>query len=86
MGDNREMSLTMYTTTWCPDCRRAKRFLQEHQVEFREIDVETDPGLAALITEKNGGKRKVPTFDHDGHWFHCSPYNPAILKRELDLS
>lgn len=80
------MALKMYTTTWCPDCHRAKRFLRERGIEFEEIDVEATPGAVTLIVEKNGGKQRVPTFDCNGHFFHCSPYDPAILKRELHLS
>jgi 5,10-methylenetetrahydrofolate reductase len=30
-------SITMYTTNWCPDCRRAKNFLKERGVSFREV-------------------------------------------------
>lgn len=78
--------LKMYTTTWCPDCRRAKRFLAQRQVAFEEINIEDTPGAAELVIERNQGKRKVPTFDHGGRFFHCSPFDPAILERELDLN
>lgn len=78
--------LKMYTTTWCPDCRRAKRFLTERQVAFEEINIEEVPDAAHLVTERNRGRRKVPTFDHNGHFFACSPFNPAQMRRELGLS
>ena len=29
--------VVIYSTTWCPDCRRAKNFLKDRGVEFREI-------------------------------------------------
>ena len=32
--------IRMYTTTWCGDCRAAKRFLRERNVPFEEINVE----------------------------------------------
>ena len=75
----------MYTTTWCPDCRRAKRFLAEHGIAVEEINIEHSPDAAALVAASNQGKRKVPTFDHEGRFFHCSPFDPAILRRELQL-
>ncbi len=28
--------ITIYTTGWCPDCRRTKSFLKERGVEYRE--------------------------------------------------
>lgn len=78
--------LKMYTTTWCPDCRRAKRFLSERGVTAEEINIDETPGAAELVTEHNKGLRKVPTFDLDGHFFHCSPFDPEILRRELKLT
>lgn len=75
----------MYTTTWCPDCRRAKKFLDSRGIAFEEINIERVAGAADLVVQHNHGKRKVPTFDRDGHFFHCSPYDPAILIRELGL-
>ncbi|MGH9480583.1 MAG: glutaredoxin family protein [Terriglobales bacterium] len=76
----------MYTTSRCPDCRRAKRFLSERGVAFEEVNIEETPGAAELVFARNQGLRKVPTFDRDGHFFHCSPFDPAILRRELNLN
>ena len=78
--------LKMFTTTWCPDCRRAKRFLAERQVAFDEINIEETPGAAELVMASNQGKAKVPTFEYEGRFFACSPYDAAILRRELNLS
>lgn len=77
--------LKMYTTHWCPDCRRAKRLLAESQVPFEEIDIENDPGAEAWVIERNQGKRRVPTFDLNGRSFACSPFDPQLLRRELGL-
>jgi len=78
--------IKMYTTTWCPDCRRAKSFLKDRHVEFEEINIEDVDGAAELVMEMNAGKQKVPTFDVDGRFFHCSPFNPQILRDELGLN
>jgi len=40
------MKLLLYSAFWCPDCRVAKRFLQERRVAFTEIDIENTPGAA----------------------------------------
>ncbi len=53
--------LTMYTTTWCGDCRRAKRWLDAHGVPYREIDIERDEQAMARVLALNGGYRSVPT-------------------------
>ena len=68
------MSLVVYTASWCRDCRTAKRFLEEHQVPFTEIDIEETPGAADEVLE-HVGKRAIPQFVIDGKW--VQPYKPG---------
>lgn len=75
----------MYTTTWCSDCYRAKWFLKENQVDFEEINIEYVAGAEEFVMGANSGRRRVPTFEIDGRTFHCSPYDPNKLARELGL-
>jgi len=79
-------NVTMYTTTWCPDCRRAKTFMKARGIEFREINIEIDDAAEDLVLEANKGKRKVPTFEVAGRYFACSPFNAAQLANELGIS
>ncbi|MGH9413349.1 MAG: glutaredoxin family protein [Terriglobales bacterium] len=79
--------LKLYTTTWCPDCHRTKRFLADHGIAFEEIKIEQVDGAADWVAEHNQGKYKVPTVDcGDGHIFACSPFDARILRRELSLA
>jgi glutaredoxin len=68
------MSLVVYTAPWCRDCRAAKRFLQEHQVPYTEVDIEETPGAADEVID-NVGKRAIPQFVLDGKW--VQPYRPG---------
>ena len=77
--------ILMYSTPWCGDCHRAKQFLSERGVAFREINVDEDPDAEELILKVNDGRRKVPTFDVDGRYFACSPFDPYLLSRELNI-
>ncbi|MEA2595591.1 MAG: thioredoxin reductase [Thermomicrobiales bacterium] len=52
----------MYTTSWCPDCFVAKRYLRQLGVDYEEIDIEETPGAAELVETWSGGYRTVPTF------------------------
>lgn len=79
------MNIRVYTTSWCPDCRRAKRFLQEHQLSYEEFDIETDAQAAEFVMQANNRKRKVPTFDVEGRVFQCSPFSAHKMKQELGL-
>jgi len=77
--------ILMYSTPWCGDCRRAKQFLTERGVKYREINVDEDPDAEDLILKVNNGRRKVPTFEVGGRYFACSPFDPYLLSRELDI-
>ena len=79
------MNIRIYTTSWCPDCRKAKKFLEENHLPFEELDIEADLRAAKFVKSANQGKRKVPTFDVDGRIFSCSPFKAEDLKKELGL-
>jgi mycoredoxin len=55
-------NITMYSTTWCGDCRRTKQFLIGQGVAFNEIDIDTNPDAAAQVISWSGGRRVIPTF------------------------
>jgi len=77
--------VTIYGTPWCGDCRRAKRFLQERGVTFREVNIDEAPDAEKLVLEVNKGLRKVPTLEVEGRYFSCSPFDPYRLADELKI-
>jgi mycoredoxin len=86
MGSERSMEIvTIYTTRWCPDCRRAKSFLKERGVEFREVNIEGDPAAEEIVIKANQGKRKVPTLEFGGRYFACSPFDAEQLAEDLNI-
>ncbi len=77
--------VTLYTTRWCPDCRRAKYFLRERGVDYREVNIEEDETAEAIVLNANRGKLKVPTLKVGDRYFACSPFNPVQLANELGI-
>ncbi len=77
--------VTIYSTGWCPDCRRVKNFLKERGVEFREVNIEEDKDGEDLVIRVNHGKRKVPTLKVGERYFACSPFSAQRLANELNL-
>ncbi len=75
--------VVVYSTSWCPDCRRTKKWLSEHRIEFEEIDVEANPQANELITQYGYGKRVIPTLDVDGH-IYINP-KPEELARIFEV-
>ncbi len=85
LQDKSMESITMYTTKWCPDCRRAKNFLKERGVSFREVNIEEDATAEEIVLKANDGKSVVPTFDVGGRYFACSPFDAEELAAELNI-
>ena len=53
--------IIVYGTTWCPDCTRAKRILQQAKLEFEWINIEDNNDGAAFVKQTNRGMMSVPT-------------------------
>ena len=58
--------VVLYCTSWCPDCRRARAYLKDHNIDFVEIDVGRDREAAARLRGWANGNETTPTFDIDG--------------------
>lgn len=77
--------IVIYSTQWCGDCRRAKQFLRERGVTFREVNIDEIPEAEELVLRVNKGRRKVPTIQAGGRFFPCSPFDPYQLSEELNI-
>ena len=53
--------IKMYVTTWCGDCRFARRWLDTHGVPYETINIEENEHAAEMVQRINGGNRSVPT-------------------------
>ena len=53
--------ILLYGADWCPDCRRAKSFLDDNNIEYTFIDVDLDKEATAKVEQINNGKRIIPT-------------------------
>lgn len=55
----------LYTTGWCPHCKRAKSWLAAQHIEYEEIDLERDP-RARRAHRKLSPRGSIPTLDANG--------------------
>lgn len=76
--------ITVYGTYWCPDCRRSKQFLGEHQIPYHWIDIEQDKAGEAHVLARNAGKRIIPTIEFADGSILVEPSN-AELAAKLGL-
>lgn len=54
------LDITMYSTSWCGYCKKARRWLNANELPFVEKDVEKDPAGAREFQELTGGRGGVP--------------------------
>jgi mycoredoxin len=67
------MPIRVYTSCWCGDCYRTKRFLQAQGIAFEEVNIDEDERAAELVMKHNEGKRRVPTLEIHGSYYGNPP-------------
>jgi len=76
-----ESKVTVYGAYWCPDCRRAKKFLGEQFVPYKWIDIEQDKAAQEYVLKRNNGKRIIPTIVFEDDTFLVEPSNAELAKK-----
>ena len=77
--------ITVYGAPWCPDCKRAKRFLAEQRVPYDWVDIDQDASGLQHVEELQKGGRSIPTIVFDGTDVLIEPTNEE-LARKLGLT
>ncbi len=78
------MNVTVYTSSTCPWCVKAKKYLDTKKVEYKEVNVSTNI-LGSLEMMMKSGQRSVPVIDVDGNivvGFDKSQLDKLLSKRE----
>lgn len=75
--------VVLYGADWCPDCRRAKSYLQDNGINYQYIEVDKHKWAAEKVEKINNGKRIIPTiFIKDKSY--TNPNN-VILQETLNI-
>jgi mycoredoxin len=53
--------IVMYTTEYCSDCLRAKKFFEENNIQYERVGLENNQDATEFVTQVNRGYRSVPT-------------------------
>jgi len=65
MAALRSTPVTMFSTSWCPHCQRARQFFLVYGLTVVDHDIDADAQAAAELKRRSGGKA-VPLIDVDG--------------------
>lgn len=76
------MNVKVYSTTRCPWCHTVKDFLTKNNIEFEDINVETDKAAAQEMINKSG-QSGVPVLDIEGTII--VGYNEPAIRKALNI-
>lgn len=77
--------IIVYSTVWCPDCKRAKQFFGEQRIAYTNVDIEQDKKAMSFVEKINNGMRIIPTIIFPDGEILVEPSN-AQLAAKLGLS
>lgn len=58
-------SVRLFVKPWCPWCHLARRWLDEHGINYKVLDVTSDPAAYAEMRQLSGQSR-APTLQVNG--------------------
>jgi len=73
--------IKVYGASWCPDCRRAKRFLGDQRIPFEWHDIEVDPDGVRTVQDRNDGNDIIPTIIFPDGSHLSEPSNEELAEK-----
>lgn len=73
--------IVVYSTVWCPDCKRAKKFFGEQRVPYINVDIEQDAEAMAFVEKVNNGKHIIPTIVFPDGSMLVEPSNAQLAEK-----
>ncbi len=58
--------VVLFCNKWCPGCRRARVWMENNGIDYKEYDVTRNPAAARQVKEWTGGNLTTPTFYING--------------------
>jgi thioredoxin reductase (NADPH) len=73
--------IKVYGTPWCPDCKRAKKFLGEQRVAYDWTDIEQDAEALRYVEQLQNGGRTIPTIVFPDGSHLLEPSNDQLARK-----
>jgi glutaredoxin 3 len=61
--------VVVYSTSWCPWCRKTLAWLDERGIDYENRDIEKNPAWREELLDKSGGT-SIPVVEIDGELIH----------------
>ena len=79
-------SITVYGTSWCGDCRRALRVLDQYNANYHYVNIEHDDTARSYVEQVNRGYQSVPTILFPDGSVMVEPSSAALAEKLASLS
>lgn len=76
------MAITLYGTSGCPWCHKAREFLKSNKIKFKDVNVGEDEKAAKEMIKKSG-QQGVPVIDINGEII--VGFDESAIKKNLKL-
>jgi len=73
--------VTVYGATWCPDCKRAKKFFGEHRIAYANFDIDDVSDSIPFVENLNNGARIIPTIIFPDGTVLSEPSNAQLAEK-----
>jgi len=71
----------VYGAEWCPDARRSRKFLDDHNLEYEWINIDETPHGKEYVKKVNQGKVVIPTIRFADGSILVEPSNEQLAKK-----
>ena len=76
-----QQQIRMFGAPWCPDCKRAKQFLNEQRVPYEWNDIDRDEEAREYVQRINGGRQIIPTIVFSDGSILVEPSNAELAEK-----
>jgi glutaredoxin-like protein len=78
--------ITVYGTIWCSDCVRSCKYLDDHKITYKWINVDHDLEASTFVRGVNNGMRVVPTILFPDGSTLAEPSNQQLAEKISTLT
>jgi len=54
-------TIVLYGTTWCPDCKRTRHYMDDHKIKYIDIDIGKDANAVTFLESISRARIHIPT-------------------------
>ena len=79
-----ESIIKIYGVFWCGDCRRAKKYFDQNNIDYEWINIDINKSGAEYVKQINRGKRIIPTIVFQDGSILVEPSNLELEQKLSD--